>query len=146
MKSILHRSVSLSLLLICLFCAASQVRTLNSKTSAAPLKPADATTQAKVNDVYGKLPLSFEINRGQADAPVRFLSMGGNYSILLGPNEVALNLDGAESSKKSGSRGYGAQAERAHSSVNLKFINANSSPRIEGMDELPGKSNYLIGS
>lgn len=66
MNRILTRFVSLSLLLICLFCAASQVRTLNPKTSASTLKPADTATQAKLNEVYGKLPLSFEINRGQA--------------------------------------------------------------------------------
>ncbi len=146
MKSILHRVVSLALLLICLYCAASQVRPINSKSSAAPLKPADAATQAKVNEAYGKLPLSFEVNRGQADAPVRFLSMGGNYSILLGPNGVALNLKGAELGTKSESSDRSAQKARTHSVINVQFINANPSPQIEGMDELPGKSNYLIGS
>src|SRR5262245_50642974 len=101
MKSILHRLVCLPLLLVCLFCAASQVRTLNSKTWAAPLKPADSATQAKINEAYGKLPLSFEVNRGQAEAPVRFLSTGANYSILFRPDEVKLSLNGAELDKKS---------------------------------------------
>src|SRR5262245_38887610 len=101
MKSIPHCLVSLALLLVCLFCAASQVRPLNAKTSAAPLNPAAATTRAKMNEAYGKLPLSFEINQGQADAPVKFLSIGGNYTILLSPNEVALNLNGAELKGKS---------------------------------------------
>src|SRR5215470_8135515 len=100
MKSAHRRLVYLALLLVCFFCAASQVRTLRDRTSAASLKPADTETQARVNEGYGKLPLSFEVNRGQADAPIRFLSTGGNYSIHLRPNEVALNLNGAESSKK----------------------------------------------
>ncbi len=126
MKSILRRFARLSLLLICLFCAASRAGALKSKASVEPLRLADETTRARVNEAYGKLPLSFEVNRGQANAPVKFLSMGGNHSILLSPNEAALNLN--------------------HSTTRLKFIGANPSPLIEGMDELPGKSNYLIGA
>ncbi|HKQ78412.1 MAG TPA: hypothetical protein VJ810_32225, partial [Blastocatellia bacterium] len=99
MKRILQRLVSLALLLIALFYAASQIRPLNLKISAAPLKPADAATRAKVNEDYGKLPLSFEINRGQSDAPISFLSKGGNYSILFRPGEVRLNLNVAELNK-----------------------------------------------
>src|SRR5262247_3192902 len=146
MKSVPHRLVYLALLLVCFFCAASQVRTLRARTSAASLKPADAETQAKVNEAYGKLPLSFEINRGQARAPIRFLSTGGNYSILLSPNEVALNLNGAELSRNCESGVLSPQTAQTRSTISMKFINANSSPQIEGMDELPGKSNYLIGS
>ena len=32
---------------------------------------------------YGKLPLSFEINRGQTDSRVKFLSRGSGYSLFL---------------------------------------------------------------
>ena len=145
MKTILHRLVSFSLLLTCLLCAASQVHRLNSKTRAASLKPADAATQAKVNEAYGKLPFSFEINRGQADAPISFLSKGGNYSILFRPGEVRLNLNVAELNKKGESGRCGAQTARP-SPFSLRFINANPSPRMEGVDELPGKTNYIIGS
>src|SRR5215510_14966910 len=122
MKSILHRLVCLSLLLVCLFCAASQVRPLNSKTSAASLKPADTATQVRVNEAYGKLPLSFEVNLGQADAPVRFLSTGANYSILFHPDEVKLSLNRAELDKNSESGDCRAQAALTRSSVSVKFI------------------------
>ena len=64
MKSAHHRLVYLVLLLVCFFCVASQVRTSRSKTFASSLKPADTETKAKVNEAYGKLPLSFEVNRG----------------------------------------------------------------------------------
>jgi hypothetical protein len=36
----------------------------------------DAKAQVKVLDRYGKLPLSFEANRGQTDSQVKFLSRG----------------------------------------------------------------------
>jgi hypothetical protein len=49
-------------------------------------------------EAYGKLPLSFEINRGQADSRVKFLSRGSGYSLFLTRNEAVLSL------KKSGVR------------------------------------------
>ncbi len=133
MKNILNRFVCLSMLLICLFCAASQVRHLNLKTSAASLIPADATTQAKVNEAYGKLPLSFEINRGQADSEVKFLSRGGAYGLFLSDNKATLRLQSGKAGEKS-------------ATVSLNLIGANALPQVEGVDPLPGKSNYLIGN
>src|SRR5258708_7925313 len=45
-----------------------------------PLRPGssapDEAARARVNQAYGKLPLSFEANRGQTDARVDFLSSG----------------------------------------------------------------------
>lgn len=132
MKSAHHRLVFLALLLVCFFCAASQVRPLNSKTSAASLKPADAATQARVNDAYGRLPLNFEINRGQADPSIKFLSRGGNYSFSLAPTGATLHLRDVSADQPA--------------TVRMKMVNANPSPKIEGMDQLPGRSNYLIGA
>jgi uncharacterized protein (TIGR03437 family) len=123
-----------------------QVGALKSKTSAEPLRLADETTRIRVNEAYGRLPLSFELNRGQAQANVKFLSMGGTYSILLSPNEVALNLSSAELRGGDETGGSAADAGQVYLTVRLKFIGANPSPQIEGLDELPGKSNYLIGN
>src|SRR5262245_16221645 len=132
MKSILHRLVSLSLLLVCLFCAASRVRTWNSKTWAATLKSADAATRAKVNEAYGNLPLSFEVNRGQADPSIKFISRGGNYNLSFAPMGATLHLQGASANQSA--------------TLQIKPVNANPSPKIVGLDQLPGKSNYIIGS
>ncbi len=41
---------------------------------------------------YGKLPLSFEVNQGQADGHVRFLSHGGGYTFLLTDRDAVLEL------------------------------------------------------
>src|SRR5688572_27361891 len=41
-------------------------------------KPDDAV-RARVSGTYGKLPLSFEANRGQTDPQVKFLSRGGRH-------------------------------------------------------------------
>ena len=49
--------------------------------SAAQATP-EAGTPAWVNQPYGKLPLSFEANRGQTDARVQFLSRGRGYTLF----------------------------------------------------------------
>jgi hypothetical protein len=48
--------------------------------------------QPRLADAYGKLPLSFEINRGQTDSQVKFLSRGSGYSLFLTGNEAVLSL------------------------------------------------------
>ncbi len=132
MKSAHHRLVYLFLLMICFICAASQVRRLNSKTSATTLKTAGAATQAKLSETYGRLPLNFEVNRGQADPSIKFLARGGNYSFSLAPTEATLHLRDVSADRPA--------------TMRMKLINANPSPKIEGMDQLPGRSNYLIGA
>src|SRR5438067_1552896 len=52
-------------------------------SASAEIKAGDAAVQARVNEAYGKLPISFEVNRGQTDARVDFLSRGSGYSLFL---------------------------------------------------------------
>jgi len=93
--------------------------------------PEDVKTKALVN--YGKLPLSFEENRGQTDARVRFLSQGSDYSILLAPSEVFLNL------QKAGT-------VRHQSAIRMSFPGANSSPAMAGGERQSATSSYFIGN
>src|SRR5262245_50268607 len=51
----------------------------------------DATTRA-VQTNSGELPLSFEANHGQSDAPVRFLSHRRGYTVSLAPTEALITL------------------------------------------------------
>ncbi len=43
-------------------------------------------------EAYGKLPLSFEPNRGQTEGPAQFLSRGPGYTLLLSSTEAVLEL------------------------------------------------------
>jgi len=58
--------------------------------------------QPRLEASYGKLPLSFELNRGQADAQVQFLSRGSGYTLFLTHDEAVLSLR----SQKSGVRSW----------------------------------------
>ncbi len=74
--------------------------------------------------------LSFEINQGQADSRVKFLSRGRGYSLFLTANEAVLKLQ---------KRGVGA-------ALRMKLLGANPAPQVRGLRELVGKSNYFMGN
>jgi hypothetical protein len=59
---------------------------------------ADPKAQARILDSYGKLPLSFEANHGQADGRVKFLSRTSGYSLFLTADEAVLTLLGTAKS------------------------------------------------
>lgn len=41
----------------------------------------------RVSEAYGNLSLSFDVNQGQTDPQVQFLSRGSGYSLFLTPTE-----------------------------------------------------------
>src|SRR5258708_33085591 len=79
---------------------------------------------------YGKLPLSFEANRGQTDGQVKFVSRGSAYTLFLGRNESVFTS------------GAAGQSSARH----VKLVGANPSATLSWVEELPGKSNYFIGN
>src|SRR5581483_36440 len=52
----------------------------------------DAQTRARLNASYGQLPLSFEVNQGQADSTVKFRARGTGYQLYLTATEAVLQL------------------------------------------------------
>jgi hypothetical protein len=112
----------------------------------------DEASQARVSEIYGKLPLSFEVNRGQTGAQVKFLSRGSGYNLFLTSTEavLALSKPGARTTTKespaslrvAGSR----RAKQPLDVLRMKLVNANPQPHVAGYAELPGKSNYFTGN
>src|SRR5713101_4760254 len=111
--------------------------------------PEAAKSQALA--AYGKLPLSFEVNRGQTDRQVKFVSRGSGYSLFLTPTETVLALH------KPGSRNARhpaealatpsePEAQQKATVLRMKLVGANRAPQISGVEQLPGKSNYFIGN
>jgi beta-propeller repeat-containing protein/putative Ig domain-containing protein len=99
-------------------------------SSAKPSSAREAAVQP-ASDHYGDLPLSFEANQGQFDGQVRFVSRGGGYSFFLTPSGAVLSF-----------------SRDAHSDAVLRMQLAGASPSaiVEGLNPLPGKSNYFAGS
>ena len=106
---------------------------------AAHLSEPASDAAARVRENYGRLPLSFEANRGQADARVQFRARNSAYSLYLAADEITLVLrDGA-------ARRRAAGAATDASVLRIKLLGASSAPRATGLDELEGRSHYLIG-
>lgn len=121
----------------------------HSPAAIAGLSKADQSTRSQVSEAYGKLPLSFEINRGQVANPVKFLSRGSGYTLLLTPTGAIISLpknqpEGTDPLTRDGLSQ--TDAEASATTFGMSLVGANSHPRINGLDELPGKSNYLMGS
>lgn len=127
---------------------------------------------------YGRLPLTFEANRGQTARQVKFLSRGAGYTVFLTKNAAMLGLKKTSSGEPRlgrarlplpalndpsqpmallrGPAAVGPEREAeppardAASStgavVRMRLIGADPKVRIVGAEELPGKSNYLIGN
>ncbi len=87
------------------------------------------------------LPLSFEPNEGQADPEVKFLSHL-NGSVLF------LTSSGAIFVPKTSRHPETAQSKAAvlPAALNMNFVNPLPHGEITGEEDLPGKSNYFIGS
>ena len=109
----------------------------------------DKATRARVNESYGKLPLSFEANQGQQDQPVKFLSRGRGYNLFLTNREAVLVLTKSEKpapAKKTTHPTFAQKKPKRQSTVlRTQFVAANPAAKVTGEEELPGKINYLIG-
>jgi hypothetical protein len=95
------------------------------------------------------MPIHFEANQGQADREVKFLARGGGYSLALTPTEAVLSVgraagDVAAKKGKPDSKTVARSAQQP-AVLRMRLAGANAAPRLEGLDELPAKTNYFTG-
>jgi hypothetical protein len=115
-------------------CASAQI----SSTVAIP---SQSSAEASLARNFGKLPLSFEVNQGQSDSRVKFLSHGNGYSLFLTDTAAVLVL----------SRAVRLSNPTGHSSasgdvIRMELSGARPNLRLSGTDQLPAKANYFIGN
>ncbi|MGE0129949.1 MAG: SBBP repeat-containing protein [Blastocatellales bacterium] len=89
--------------------------------------------RARISESFGKLPLSFEANHGQAGKTAEFIARGQGYTFFLNSTEATLAL------KKSGKN-----LRTNKSAIKMKLLNASASS-ADATGLLTGKSNYFIG-
>ena len=93
---------------------------------------ADPKAQARILDSYGKLPLSFEANHGQADARVKFLSRTGGYSLFLTGDEAVFALSGSKANThKAKIAGTGHTLAIRHGCAQSRWRAADEAPQCE---------------
>lgn len=127
---------------IVVICAIAPAHAGDSRTAPiwrSPLRPSasprlsqrNAGENIQVAEAYGRQPLGFEANHGQtgvAVQDVQFVSRGAGYTLFLTSTEAVLRL------------------RNVPHELRMKLVDSNPAPRVSPEDELPGKSNYLIGN
>lgn len=130
--------------------ASSDIQSRTSPPKLQTAKEPGASTRATVQEVYGKLPLYFEANRGQTDTQVNFLSRGNGYTLFLTPTGAVLALVKTERGKEGEKEEKGdaqSATDRPQSAVlRMHLVGANPVPQVTGLEELAGKSNYFPDS
>src|SRR5688572_14116982 len=81
-----------------------------------------AADPAALRDAYGKLPLSFEANRGQTDARVDFVARTNSYTLFLTAGDAVLVGDNQSDSE----------------ALRLQLHGANLQPDVAGLEQLSG--------
>jgi hypothetical protein len=120
--------------------------------SAAPASPSQKTSpaqKAQIVEDYGKLPLSFEGNTGQADKSVKFLSRGSGYGLYLTGNEAVLTLrKTVYGAARPGLQRKLRPIQRSAPSdvVRMQLTGASGKAEPMGVEQLPGTANYFIGN
>jgi hypothetical protein len=90
-----------------------------------------AAIQARVSELYGKFPLSFEVNAGQVSPEVEFLCRSAGMTLFLSRGEAVLSLHGAA----------GARA-----AVRMEPVGAARHPRGIGLEPQIAKTSYFLGN
>jgi len=79
-------------------------------------------------------PMSFEANRGQTDASVKFFTRAAGYNLYLTASEAVMVVS------KTAAEGTEPEVLR------MKLKGANANPSVRGMEIMPGYTNYLLGN
>ena len=82
--------------------------------------------RASSDPSYGHIPLTFIANRGQTHHSVRFTAKGPGLTAYFTPGEVVVDLRG--------------------STVRMRYVGANLSPAVDGLEIQEGRANFLIGN
>jgi uncharacterized repeat protein (TIGR01451 family) len=117
----------------------------NSKPVQSTRAEASGSANAeRVNTAYGKLPLSFEANRGQTDPSVAFVSRASGSTLFLTPTSAVLAL---KRWPKGAVNTVNANPPPARTdAVRMRIVGANRKSQIVGREPLPGKSSYFKGN
>ena len=133
--------VFLSLPFLAFLLAPAIQSTAGAQISSTVAIPSQSSAEASLARNFGKLPLSFEVNQGQSDPRVKFLSHGNGYSLFLTDSAAVLVLSKQQIHSK-----LAGHSSAAGDVIRMELAGARSKVDVHGVDELPGKANYFIGN
>ena len=112
----------------------------------------NASAQERVSESYGRLPLAFEANEGQASSDVRYLARGADYMLLIGETDAMLARRRTHPCKAQ-FRDVKAMKTHCREGDDLFHMQLLGTQRqggadraVRGEEMLPGKVNTLLGN
>lgn len=85
-----------------------------------------SVTRAQIAEQFGRLPIRFEANGGQADPRVRFVTRGAGYALFFTGNEAVMALPAL--------------------TLRWELVGANASAEVVGEEPMTSRSHYLTGN
>src|ERR1700747_3754532 len=92
---------------------------------------AGATAAGRLSEGFDRLPLAFEPAWSQSQTRWSFLARGNGYALYLAPAEAVLAFHGRA---------------KPTAALRLNLMGANADSKFDPLDEMPGKTNYLLGN
>ena len=123
-------------------------------------QPVPTVTQARIQAGYGRLPMHFEPNLGQTADEVKFVARGPGYTLFLTAGEAVLALRPSQPASdrvdpRHRRRPFELEAMTREAApavpgavirTRLEGATRNPAPQPEGVEKLPGISNYFLGN
>ena len=119
-------------------------KSLQSSQSQLVQDPLGGAARARTQAAYGRLPLGFESNQGQADPSIRFLSRSTRAGLFFKNNEVVLQMQSSERPSVGVANSTTAAPDR-QSQIHLQWLGGRANPEVLGEDPLARKTHYLAG-
>ncbi|MCW3051695.1 MAG: hypothetical protein JWN14_865, partial [Chthonomonadales bacterium] len=92
---------------------------------------------------FGRLPLSFEPNQGQADQKVRFLTHTLDSALSLNASEALFTLSSSPSTPPKSSKAHRRGGKPSVGTLRMQLVGANSQASTLQQQPLEGRVNYF---
>lgn len=115
----------------------------------------NAEQSDRVRADLSALPLGFEANEGQTDPRVKYVARGDGYTVFLTGNETVFALNSSSRPHARPRRRLSMQSSKPQTArkdkdqdarIGVRLVGANPNPRVMAGKELPGVTNYYLGS
>ncbi|HKX27724.1 MAG TPA: SBBP repeat-containing protein [Blastocatellia bacterium] len=115
-----------------------------------PAKKAENPIDARVQS-QPRTPISFELNQGQVDSTVKFMSRGQGYGLFLTSKEAVFAMRRSESRPAARVKDplERARAQRTMAPpavLKMQVVGADDQAPVNGVDPMSSRSNYFIGN
>jgi Beta-propeller repeat len=120
-----------------------------------PIAPAAGMPRSAIersSRFAAELPLAFEVNQGQAESAVDFVSRGPGYTLSLAATKARFSTTVRDRHNEPKAKPLSRlQMERtgvapAYHSLQMRLVGANPGAAKKGIHPLPGKVNYFLGN